>query len=131
MQWNVLYNNFNARKIEEINIFKYSSFAKDVENLLKEDISKDEFADKLRRKLQYCFWSKCEWEVVVTSWPVHIDKEELDRLNFEYEDFNKKYGHYPYKINVAPEVRKKIDIYDQVILNWDIFVNYVWGHKEV
>lgn len=67
MQWNVLYNNFNARKIEEINIFKYSSFTKDVENLLKEDISKDEFADKLRRKLQYRFWSKCEWEVVVTS----------------------------------------------------------------
>lgn len=131
MQWNVLYQDFNARKIVTYDIFKHGRFAEDVLKLLKEDISKEEFAEQLRRKLSYHFRSKCEWEVVISSWPVRIDKEELDRLNMEYEESNKKYGHYPYTICTAPDVGKKIDVYDQVMLNWDVFVDYIWKEKNV
>ena len=79
----------------------------------------------------YWFWCKSEHEVVITSWPVYIDKAELDRLNTEYEEYNNKWGHYPYKINVSPDVGEKVDVYSQITsLNWDIFVNYVWNHKK-
>ena len=26
---------------------------------------------------------------------------------------------------------KRVDVYDQIMLNWDAFVNYVWEHKGV
>lgn len=127
MVWNVYREDFNRRAIVKYNIFDHSSFAKDVEKLLKEDISKDEFVKNMRRSLFYYFGSKTEYETVITSWPVHIDKTELDKLNTEYEEYNNKWSHYPYKINVAPEVGKKVSVYDQVMMNWEPFVEYVWN----
>lgn len=127
MVWNVYCEDFNCNTIIKYNIFDHSSFAKDVEKLLKEDISKDEFAKNMRRSLFYYFGSKTEYETVITSWPVHIDKTELDKLNTEYEEYNNKWSHYPYKINVAPEVGKKVSVYDQVMMNWEPFVEYVWN----
>lgn len=129
MKWNVLMRDFNARKIKEYDIFRHSSFAEDVAELSNRDLTKEDFTEKLRRTLQYYFWSKSEYEVVVTSWPPYIDGEELARLNAEYEEYNTKWGRYPYKMNVCLDVGKKIDIYDQVRLNWDVFVDYVWSQR--
>ena len=129
MVWNVYREDFNRRAIVKYNIFDHRGFVQDVNKLLKEDISKDEFAEQLKRSLMYWFWCKSEHEVVISSWPVYIDKEELDRINTEYEEYNNKWGHYTYKINIAPEVGEKIDIYSQVMMNWDQFVEYVWSNK--
>lgn len=130
MVWNVFREDFNRRTIVKYNIFDNYSFTQDVKKLLKEDIPKDKFAENLRRSLFYYFGSKKEYEIVISSWPVYIDKSELDRLNTEYEKYNNKYGHYPYKINVSPEVGEKVDIYSQVMMNWDQFVEYVWSNKD-
>ena len=131
MVWNVYREDFNHRAIVEYNIFDHSGFAQDANKLLKADIPKDEFAEQLKRSLMYWFGCKLEHEVVISSWPVYIDKAELDRLNTEYEEYNNKWGHYPYKINVSPDVGEKVDVYSQITsLNWDIFVNYVWNHKK-
>ena len=131
MVWNVYREDFNHRAIVKYNIFDHSGFAQDVNKLLKEDIAKDEFIERLKRSLMYWFWCKSEHEVVITSWPVYIDKAELDRLTTEHEEYNNKWGHYPYKINVSPDVGEKVDIYSQITsLNWDIFVNYVWNHTK-
>lgn len=75
------------------------------------------------------FQSRTEYEVLITSWPVYIDKTELDKLNTEYEEYNNKWSHYPYKINVTPDVGKKVSVYDQVMMNWEPFVEYVWNTK--
>ena len=101
-----------------------------MKKLLKEDITKEEFAEKLQRIVRYYYWCKAEWEVVITSWAPHIDKKELDRLNTEYEEHYKKWGKYPYSLCVELDVGKKVDIYSQVELNWDLFVDYIWGYKE-
>ena len=130
MEWNVFNEDFNSREIGVYNIFNHCRFAESVKKLLKEKITKEEFAEKLRRELSYNFWAKCEYEVVITSWPPYIDKKELDRLNAEYEEYNTKWGRYPYKINVCPDVGKKIDIYSQVMLNFNVFCDYVWSHKK-
>ena len=129
MEWNVYYHDFNKRTIEKWNIFNHGRFTEDVKKLLKGDLTKEEFAERLRGKLFYYFGCKCEYEVIITSWPCHIDKKEFDHLNYEYEDYNTKYGHYPLRINVAPEVAEKVDIYSQVWNNKNIFVDYVWGYK--
>lgn len=130
MKWNVFINDFNAHKIKEYDIFRYSSFAKDVTELSNQDLTKEDYAERLRHIVQYYFWSKSEMETVITSWPPYIDAEELDRLNTEYEEYSKKWGRYPYKLNVRLDVREKIDIYDQVRLNWDVFVDYVWNNSK-
>ena len=129
MVWNVYREDFNNRAIVKYNIFDHGGFARDVNELLKANVSRDEFAERLKRSLRYWFWCKSEHEVVLCSWPVYIDKAELDRLNTECEECNNKWGHYPYKINVALEIGEKVDIYDQVMMNWHQFIEYVWGNK--
>lgn len=126
MVWNVYREDFNRRVIIKYNIFNHGGLTQDVNKLLKADVSKDEFANQLKRSLMWWFRSRTEYEVLITSWPVYIDKTELDKLNTEYEEYNNKWSHYPYKINVAPDVGKKVSVYDQVMMNWDQFVEYVW-----
>lgn len=130
MEYYVYHHDFNKRTIEKWNIFNHGRFTEDVRRLLNKDLTKEEFSEDLKHKMRYYFWSKCEWETIITSWPCYIDKKELDRLSFEYEDFNQKYGRYPRKINVAPDVGDKVDVFDQVTMNWNIFVDYVWNHKK-
>ena len=127
MKWNVLRHDINARRIKEYDIFKHSSFANEVAELSNQDLTKEDFTQKLERTLQYYFWSKSEHEVVITSWPPFIDAKELDRISVEYQHYNQLWGRYPYKLNVHLDVSEKIDIYDQVMLNFDVFVDYVWN----
>lgn len=131
LTWKVFYENFNAREIKEYDIFEHGRFSNEIKKLnKKKNITKEEFVEELRKNLMWCFWSKCEYEVVVTGFPPYIDKKELDRLNAEHEEYNTKWGHYPYKINVEPDVAEKIDIYDQVRLNWHVFADYVWNNRK-
>lgn len=124
MTWNVYDHDINGKEIRTYNVFKCSSFNKDVEELLKEKVTYAEFDEMLNRIAQYHFWSRAECEVVITSWVPHIDNEELDRLNEEREKRRTRCYH----INL--DVGKKIDYYDQLHLNWERFVQYVWSFKK-
>ena len=46
----------------------------------------------------YYFWSKCEYEIILSPWTGRADDI-------------------------------KIDIYDQIMMNFDRFVGYVWSFK--
>ena len=99
MEWYVYYYDFNGQKIVTWNIFRNWVFKESVEKLLKDKkLNRKEFAEKLKTKLMYCFWSKTEYEVIISPWVGKGDEE-------------------------------KIDIYDQVMLNFDRFVEYVWSFK--
>ena len=76
------------------------------------------------------FWGKCEYEVVITSFPVCIKKEELNRLNERFAKDSKDYGRELYGVWVRPDVGAKIDIYDQIDMNFEQFFNYVWSCKQ-
>lgn len=101
MKWNVYFHNYNKNEIEPYNIFNHSCFTYEVKQAIKKYKDKDTFAEKLKIKLAYYFWSKCEWEIIISPW---IGKKE--------------------------SCNEKIDVYDQVMLNWDIFVDYVWNNKK-
>lgn len=131
MQWNVLRESFNDRKIVSYNIFDHVRFSEDIKKLLREDLTKEEFSERLRREVMYNFWSKSEHEVVVCSWSTYISEDEFKRIRREYEEWIEKYNHPPRCIQVSPVVSKKIDVYDQIRLNWDTFVDYVWSHKDI
>lgn len=131
LEYYVYYYNFNSHSIKKFNIFNHGRFLEDVMKNLRECETKKEFAEKLHKDLIYYFWSKAEWEVVITPWTPYITISELNRLNEERKKILKKYDSEPRRLYVNPEVSEKIDIYDQVMLNWDLFVDYVWQHKKV
>lgn len=95
MTWNVFYYNFNEGKIESYNVLKgRESFIK---KLKSRSASKENFAKKLRSEMMYYYWSKAEWEVLISPWCAGGEAEEI-----------------------------KIDVFDQINLNWDRFVDYCW-----
>ena len=100
MVWNVYYHNINKDKIEIKNIFSHGDFSKGVKDLLWICKTKNRFEDNLKRELCYYFWCRAEYEIVIGPWV----GGRTDGI--------------------------KIDIYEQVMLNWEIFVDYVWSFKE-
>lgn len=129
LEWNVFHHDVNKNKIATFNIFDHYRFNEDVQKSLKKFKDKDEFAKQLRRDLMYYFWSKYEHEVVITTFPPYITIDELDSLNKERAAHKEKYGRDYVRIDVNPDVGIKIDIYTQVMNNWDIFLDYVWNSK--
>lgn len=100
IEWYVYYHDSNAQKIIKWNVFNHGSFKNEVDKLLKEKVTKEEFIDKLERQLMYYFWSKCQYEIILISpWTGRADDI-------------------------------KIDIYDQIMMNFNRFVDYVWSFKE-
>lgn len=100
MEWNVYYHDFNHQKIVTYNVFNHGSFNKEINQLSQKNFDKSEFKEQLKIIAMYYFWSKTEWEVIISPWVGKGDDE-------------------------------KIDVYDQLKLNWDKFVDYVWSevHK--
>ena len=98
IEWYVYYHDSNAQKIIKWNIFNHATFAEKVNKLLQENLSRDEFADGLKKYLMYYMWSKCEYEIILSSWTGRADDI-------------------------------KIDVYDQIMMNFDRFVDYCWSFK--
>lgn len=131
----VLYDDFNKNEIQFDNWFEFGQWSvikkdlttlkKELSKLEKEDFKKNQpeikkFFEKhvwsvefkkcksldelieysiemrLDRLCMYYFWAKCEYEVIVSAWPPREGSEE------------------------------KIDIYDQLKANWDIFKELVF-----
>ena len=101
LEWNVYIGNINKRMITTFNVFEHYSFYKDLKKEIKIYGNIEEFADRLRRIVMYYFWSKCEYEIILTCWP-------------SWDKFKEE----------------KIDVYSQLDLNWDKFVNYIWDNKK-
>lgn len=131
LEWNVYESDFNSKDIKVFNIFNHVRFADDVKKDLKKCKTKEEFAEKLRGNLMYYYGSKYEWETVITSFPSRIDRGELQRLNADFAKDTEQYGHEPYSMYVNPTVGKKIDVYQQCMLNFEKLCDYVWGNKKV
>ena len=136
--WNVYYHNWNRDKFEKFNVFEHGRFREDVEKICKEFKNSEDkmrFADRLRRELQYYFWSKCEWEVVITKkddriimtpWVgrKEIKLDVTDETDFDWLLFHDKMiEKYINKDNGV-----KIDVYDQIRFCWCDFVNYCWNN---
>lgn len=101
--WNVYYYNLNKRKIEIHNVFNHWRFIEySAKAIKKYRDDKKSLEEQIRRELMYYYWSKYEWEVIVS----------------------------PFTSNPKEEEEKKLDVYEQVMLNWNIFFEYFWEHRK-
>lgn len=134
--WMVLYHNFNSGKIEQYNVLKYRE--NDIKKIRKKCETKEEFAEKLRREMMYYYWSKCEWEmiltktednrIILTPWcgcknPEEVKIDVTDNTDFDWIGFADKHIKEQVYQNIA-----KIDVFDQLQYRWDEFVDYVWNY---
>lgn len=107
-EWYVLVEDINDRKIVKFNVFNHYGFTyslfDEVFKYLKKHgnnpFNTEEFDDDLKKiirsNLMYYYWSKCEWEIIITCFP-------------PYDKFNEL----------------KTDVFEQVMLNYDAFFKYV------
>lgn len=135
LEWFVYMTGFKLGSFEPFNIFENDRFFEAVSKQLKLCKNKEEFADKLRSKLMYYFWSKCEYEVfleeidgriIMKPWVGHKDFEldVTDNQDFDWRGFYKE------KRNEQIGECIKIDVYDQVMYRYDEFVDYVWNSRK-
>ena len=95
LEWYVYYYDINSSQLKTFNIFNHRGFKNAIEAIFKKYYSMEEFKKAVKSELMYYFWSKAEWEIVISDW------------------FGK-------------QVEKKIDVYDQVMLNWDRFIEWLY-----
>lgn len=96
--WNVIISSRNSGKFLQWNVFNNTIFSEQVTKALKKYKSIEEFAGRVKSWAMYCFWSKCEYEIILSHWPPNERFEEL-----------------------------KIDVFDQLMLNFNTFVEYIWN----
>lgn len=119
----VKYYNCNANKIEDYDVLKRRE--SEIKWLKKKCATKDEFAELLRREFMWRFWSKAEWELIITKtaeervilspWcgSRNPDSEAIDVTGdpaFDWSGFADEH--------IKKQIFKdhaKIDIYDQIM----------------
>lgn len=96
LEWYVYADSINRKTFEYFNVFDHYRFSEDTKrNFKKNKDNFEEFKERLRGDLMYYFWSKSEWELILSSW-------------------------------VGRSEEKKIDVFDQIKPNLEIFTKYVW-----
>lgn len=100
IEWYVYYHDSNRDRIDAFDIFSHGNFRKEFNELIKCDLTKEKFAEKLKHILLYYFWGKCEWEIVIKS----LVSDDLVEL--------------------------KTDVFLQIMLNWSPFVDYCWSFRK-
>ena len=104
--WVVYVENFNQKCIKEYNIFDYDLFWDDCQlawitaedNATTVEEQIEDFNERIMIEIRYYFWSKSQWEIELTT-PISRD------------DFK----------------NNKIDVSDQIKLNEEQFLTYLWN----
>ena len=132
----VKYYNTNGNRIEDYDVLKRREF--EIKQMKKKCATKDEFAELLRREFMWRFWSKAEWELIVTKgedgrvvlspWcgcVVHdsCSVEVTDDKSFGWSGFADEHIKRQIFKNQA-----KIDVYDQIVYGdrFDNIVTELW-----
>ena len=101
--WNIFYSNPNNGKIESFNVFQNLQFKYFIiENIKKNGDDKEQFKKQLRKDLCNCFFGDYKWDINMSHF------SPIKNNNFKNE---------------------KINAYSQVMINFEIFSNYVWKNK--
>lgn len=85
-------------------------------------------SEELRRDLLYYFWSKCEYEILISGWPPRCDVDaaakKLDSLKQPLSKADiiqvLDAGYDPYT--------RKVDVYEQIMMNYEHFKKVVYEY---
>ena len=136
MTWLVKNFDQNAQKIIDYDVLKYRE--DQIKKLKKKWATKEEFAEKLCREFQRAYWSRAEYELIISvdknnhiwlePWcgcrnPEDVKIDITDDQSFPWRGFAEEH--------IAKQMFKneaKINIWDQISYQWDYFVDYCWNY---
>ena len=96
LKWNTI--RYDNGKIEYFNIFKNILFKEAIEEIFRTpEQSREEIEEKVKRKAQWQFWSRCEYEVIISEWPPS-----------------------------SKDKNYKLDVFEQLEANWERFMDYIY-----
>lgn len=136
LSWLVKNFDCNAQVIEDYDVLKYRE--DEIKKLKKKCATKEEFAKALRSECLYHYWSRAEYELIIERtedgriwllpWCGCIEPEKVkidvtDDNKFDWKGFAEEHIGKQIFGNEA-----KIDVYDQLCLVWDDFVDYVYNY---
>lgn len=98
LKWNVVHFDFNKNEFDTYNVLN-KYFVDEIKKRTKKVDNRDDFSEEVRHICMYYFWSKFEWEIVLKQWTGHDNPKQM-----------------------------KVDVYDQLKLNWDRFIDYLWDN---
>ena len=75
------------------------------------------------------FGSKVEWEFFYYRSPILINAEEIKRIADEYQKRLDSGENTLDDIKVQPKKWRRIDVNQQLHINWEHFTNYVWNES--
>ena len=96
LEWIVVRFDWNKKDFVPYNVLGKYMVEEIVKRTNKID-NKPDFTEEIRHICMYHFWSKFEWEIIIKEWTGHDNPKE-----------------------------RKIDVYDQLQLNWNRFIDYLW-----
>lgn len=145
MQWLVKIYNVNTNKIENYDVFKNEE--KTIKALKKSCTDKKEFKESFRRHLMWRYWSRCEYELMLSSenskvylYPWISKDPEAAKIDVTYENNENGFSWPAFtlkhlKLNdIADEdlnkekYAVKIDVFDQLDFMMDSFIDCCWKH---
>ena len=104
MDYDPSWSKDEIRKPKPFNVFDSVSFSKSFYDLRKIEDRK-EFEKKLESAVKYTYWGRCEYEMLTLPWPFS-SKDDAEKESY------------------------KIDIYEQLKMNWDRFADYCWENRK-
>lgn len=118
-EFNVIVYNVNSKEFVPYNIIPYlvSQYKK-----IKKDKPKtfDEFKEFVKKESMYQWWSRCEYEIILSPWPYKASPSE--RYNKKGEDDVEAWKeHWKKHLDEC----KKIDVHYQVMINLDVITTLV------
>jgi len=132
--WNVFHYDFNNKKVTPINLFEFNwVFLVDGLLYAKKHYANDfiKFANHIRTELQCEYWSRSEYEVIVSGWiGTGFKEEDINEFKKEIEEQKQEGCPFP-RVFAYDDTSYKLDVYTQVMLNWDRFIDYVWNNKRL
>jgi hypothetical protein len=76
-KFHVIVYDFNSQKFEPYDVLPY---LRNCYKNKKKDrpVTVEEFKKFVKDESMYMFWARCEWEIILSSWPGERDKEKWD-----------------------------------------------------
>lgn len=132
--WTVTYYDCNRDTICKYDVL--SRYENEIKTLKKKCSTKSEFADRIKRELMWRYWSKAEWEIIISleqddkiilyPWcgcrnPDKVKIDVTECKDFDWKAFAKEY--------VQHGNEAKIDVWDQIEFRFEDFVTYCWEYR--
>lgn len=136
MSWLVKNFDFNAQVIKDYDVLR--CYEDNIKKLKKKCTTKEEFAEALKREIMYQYWSRAEYELIISidengyvwlsPWvgcrnPENARIDVTNDGTFDWKGFA--------ELHICRQIYKneaKVDIYDQLQWVWSDFVTYCWDY---